>query len=547
MDWSTVGAVALATHVPVVAHPSDMSDYLPAIDSLPFDEGPLEGQISLSGESPNSVPVALIRSPTQESIEPTSNRRHRDSPIYTLNGDVLLNIFHLYRLAHPDEYEDEIDGLTINWSRQRWWYHLTHVCRLWRDIILGSPSQLDLHLFCAQGVPVADMLAHSPALPLTIFYHHFDREITAEDESGILLALSHHERVRRIWFWLPPNLGKISAAMGDQFPVLEHTFIHSRTEMVLPVTFQAPNLRHLLLSTAFLPIPSPLLTATAGLVTLYLHNIPASASFPPSYILIRLSLMAQLEELSIAFKSPLPNLDVVRQLHQTPSITQVTLPKLRRFVFQGTATYLEGLVAWISAPSLSSLGVNLYSQLSFTVPHLLQFMETSENLRFSAIKITFYAFAVFLMAEPLNNPPLQLYIMCRHLDWQVSAAVQVLGALSPVFSVVEQVTLAHEEHDQSSEWHNDVDQRLWRELLRPFTNTETVHVQDDLVDKIFRSLLSDDGEPPLELLPNLEEVGYSGGLNARDTLNAFVDVRRVAGHPVSLRLVDDSMFLDGSR
>jgi hypothetical protein len=171
-------------------------------------------------------------------------------------------------------------------------------------------------------------------------------------------------------------------------------------------------------------------------------------------------------------------------------------------------------------------------------------METSENLRFSAIKITFYAFAVFLMAEPLNNPPLQLYIMCRHLDWQVSAAVQVLGALSPVFSVVEQVTLAHEEHDQSSEWHNDVEQRLWRELLRPFTNTETVHVQDDLVDKIFHSLLSDDGEPPLELLPNLEEVGYSGGLNARDALNAFVDVRRVGGHPVRWIIQCSSMARD---
>jgi hypothetical protein len=30
---------------------------------------------------------------------------------------------------------------------------------------------LDLHLVCTNGVPVADMLSHSPHLPLIIYYH----------------------------------------------------------------------------------------------------------------------------------------------------------------------------------------------------------------------------------------------------------------------------------------------------------------------------------------------------------------------------------------
>jgi hypothetical protein len=71
-------------------------------------------------------------------------------------------------------------------------------------------------------------------------------------------------------------------------------------------------------------------------------------------------------------------------------------------------------------------------------------------------------------------------------------------------------------------------------------------VQDELVHNILHPLLSDDGEPPLELLPNLEEVGYdSVGLDGRDALNAFVNARRVAGHPVSLREISHSIFLDG--
>jgi hypothetical protein len=120
--------------------------------------------------------------------------------------------------------------------------------------------------------------------------------------------------------------------------------------------------------------------------------------------------------------------------------------------------------------------------------------------------------------------------------------VQIFGTLSPVLSVAEKVTFSYEEHNRSSEWHNNVDRRQWRDLLRPFTNAKTIHVHGDLVTKIFHSLPSDDGEPPLELLPNLEEVGYSGGKDARDAFTAFLNEQQVSGHPVILRLVDRLTF-----
>jgi F-box-like len=205
-----------------------------------------------------------------------SNRRH--SPIHILNDDVLLNIFHLYRLAEPDEYEDENGVFNVEWYRQRWWYKLAHVCRQWRNIILESPSRLDLHLFCANGVPIADMLTHSPPLPLTICYD--SAEITAEDESGILLALSHRDRVGRIDLRGLPNVEKFVMAMDDQFPLLERMYISSQNEVALPVTFQAPNLRHLILWTASLPIGSPSITNTAGLVHSLASQYPNIRLFP---------------------------------------------------------------------------------------------------------------------------------------------------------------------------------------------------------------------------------------------------------------------------
>jgi hypothetical protein len=415
----------------------------------------LSGRLCRRGEF--QIFVSLICSQTCELIgfNSTGNRRH--SPIQILNVDVLLNIFHLYRLE--EEYDDgiaKVFGVFV-WRRQCWWYKLAHVCRLWRNLILESPSRLNLHLYCTNGVPIADMLAHSPPLPLTIYYT--DRKITTEDESGILLALSHRDRVRHIHFSGLPNMGKFFTAMDDQFPILEFMYIYSTTEVVLPLTFQAPNLRYLLLLTASLPIGSPLPTTT-GLVTLDLIDIPASAYFPPSYLLTRLSLMAQLKRLSITFSSPFPDGDVERQLHQTPDMT--TLPNLRWFAFTGVSGYLEGLVSRINAPSLSILRVYLYNQLSFTVPRLLQFMKTSENLRSTAVHIYFGVLAVSLHAAPWKwDTPLELAVGCRPFGLRISsqAMVQFFDTFSPVLSVVEEVTFSYPVHHQSAAWHINVDRR----------------------------------------------------------------------------------------
>jgi hypothetical protein len=248
-------------------------------------------------------------------LNPTEPTRIRpNSSINILNDDALLNIFSIYQLDVSDEEEDENAQLPRRWDRQRWWYKLAHVSRQWRYLILASPARLNIHLLCTYGVPVADMLAHSPPLlPLTVIYNEFDRKMTAEDEEGALLALSHRHRVRRIALWMPAsNLGKFITDINEEFPILERMCIGSQAEdstgLVISGTVQAPNLRHF--STASLGFP--LLTNAAGLVNLELIDIPASAYFPPAYILSQILLMPQLRILKIHFHSPLPNRDVER-------------------------------------------------------------------------------------------------------------------------------------------------------------------------------------------------------------------------------------------
>ena len=57
---------------------------------------------------------------------------------------------------------------------------------------------------------MAEILEHSPPLPLIINHVEDSDFVTTEDEEGIILALKHRDRVRRIRLDIPvPNLQKV--------------------------------------------------------------------------------------------------------------------------------------------------------------------------------------------------------------------------------------------------------------------------------------------------------------------------------------------------
>src|SRR5258708_10402245 len=190
--------------------------------------------------------------------------------IHVLDDDSLLNIFNLYRPLFLGEGEYDFDdfrtseGSWGSWDRDhgRWWYKLAHVCRRWRILILRSASYLRLSLVCTNGTPVANMLAHSPSLPLTVEYVSND-SITAEDEEGMMLALQQRDRVRHLRLFYPfRDLRKLVVAIDEEFPILEYLDLQpwdvESTALMLPDTLQAPRLRHLLLRGFACPIRSRL-------------------------------------------------------------------------------------------------------------------------------------------------------------------------------------------------------------------------------------------------------------------------------------------------
>jgi hypothetical protein len=469
---------------------------------------------------------------------------------HTLDDDSLLNIFYLYRPGIFDEDEDV--GTRIlggkGWERERWWYKLAQVCQRWRNLILESASYLGLCLVCTYGTPVADMLAHSPHLPLVIDYSDADCDIAAEDEEGANLALEQHNRIRRIRLQMPVlKLQKlITTAICEEYPMLDYLIMmpsmkETSTALVLPETLQAPHLRHLALTGFVHPTGSRLLTTAMGIVTLCLYMSHPSAYFQPDTLLQWISLMPQLETLLVAFFFPVPDRYVGRQLMRMPIMTHVTLPNLRWFAFQGVSTYMEAVTCRITTPRLEKFGVQFFLLPTYSVPRLLQFVNTTESLRFDSAEFKFSEERVYVYVYPRDAKPrdaISIFVDCWHLDWQVSSVAQIFNSPSQIFSRVEHLILEHELHSRSSEEHNEVDRTEWRKLLRPFSKVKTLRVDDGLIEELARSLRLDDGEHPLELLPELQELAYIGSGDAGEAFTPFIDARQNAGHAVTLvRLV----------
>ena len=475
----------------------------------------------------------------------------RNSPLATsihmLDDDSLLNVFYLYRpfLLGEDENQDRrLIGGDKGWDRGRWWYKLAHVCQRWRKLVLGSAAYLDVSLVCTNGTPVTDMLANSPPLPLVVDYAlDEDDNFIAEDEEGVILALKQNDHVRRVRLYMPPtSLQKLITTMDDEYPILEHLIIVNSTEdkttmLTFPGTLQAPHLRHLALVSFALPIGCRLLTTAVGLVTLGLSMINPSTYFHPNTLLQWLSFMPHLETIVIGFHFPNHSRHVEGQLTHTAITTHVTLPNLCLFSFYGVTTYLEALLHRISAPRLEHLQIGCFNQLTFSVPRLLHFVGTTENLRFKTAQFKFSDEMVGVGVYPHEEADvyaLSFTVNCWQLDWQVSFVAQIFNVLSPVLSAVEHLTFEHEFHSQSSEEHNEVDPTEWRKLLRSFRNVKTLRIAEGLVEELSRCLQPDDGSLPSEMLPELQELTYSRSGNTGGAFTSFIDACQNAGRPITV-------------
>lgn len=440
------------------------------------------------------------------------------------------------------------------WShRERWWYDLAHVCQRWRRLILASASYLRICLVFTYGTPVADMLTHSPSFPLVVDYTDETRGLTVEGGEALWLAFlpERRDRVRRIHLLVHESyLWKFVAALLDgTFPALEHLSIklreqsHSSSSLTLPDTFRAPRLRHLVLTHFGFPLASPILVATAHLVTLSLNMFVYCR---PNDLLERLALLPRLETLELASIAPLISPGMQAALH-TPFGTQVILSNLRSFAFEGISTYLEALLPAMVTPLIEGLQSAFLNRMTSSVPCLLSCRTTPDNPNSSSGTAWFRFHHRGVTARVFHCDGDRTYVFflhafCRSLDLQLSFVSQLFDGPSPLLASVADLSLDYNRRIFSSpEQHvNSEDRRTqWRNLLRSFRNVEILRVHDELSRDISRSLLlGSEGEPPSRvLLPQLKELQFFATDNSPDagnTFAAFIYARGASGHPVRL-------------
>ncbi|KAH8991276.1 hypothetical protein EDB92DRAFT_1946072 [Lactarius akahatsu] len=454
-----------------------------------------------------------------------------------LNDDILLSIFDYYRLDKENA-----------WNVRLGWCKLTHVCQEWRYLIFESAFHLDLHILCTNGTPIVETLDHIPSLPIFVNYQFTNKTIREQDELGILHALRLRDRVRSIDLRLPSSiLHKYLMLMEEPFPRLEHLSLSVTvdqiiiTTLILPKTFLAPNLCHLILFGVGLPKRLRFLTSVVSIITLELRIIRASGYFSPRLLVARLQSLHQLEELSIGISIPIPRPSAERELLSKQG-NPVTLPNLKILRFHGVSAYLECLVAQIRAPLLERLNIALFNQIAFTLPLLSHFVIT-ERIKLESARVNFGPDAVTIImdhrterkGELLNDGNFVLRVTCKQLDWQIDCAAQVCGELRHALSSVESLALDFHERMMPTEWQNGgIDGTTWHELLRPFIGAKRLHTDGTLSEELSRALQVDEIGSDPGFLPDLRELAslFEGG-HPYSSFDSFIQARRVAGPPVA--------------
>ena len=446
--------------------------------------------------------------------------------IEVLPDDVLLEIFEFYMIMKIS-YRCARAGR----SEVEAWQSLVHVCRRWRNVVLGSPRRLNLRLYCTLKTPVRDALDVWPAFPLVIAALLGFSPST----DNIIVALGQRNRVREIELYLTGSRSEeVLAVMQVSFPELTNLQLYSYGEPlpVIPDSFLggiAPRLQSLkLFNIPFPGLPKLLLTATR-LVHLVLTNIPHSAYISPEAMVALLSVLSSLEALSLQFESPqsLPDREIRSLLTPKRSI----LPALATFYFNGVNGYLEELVARIETPQLGELDIT-FNNSNHRWSRLVQFINCTPTLRvLNEAHIIFCnrTSSVRLRSRTSNSDS----ISCREPDrWSSS---------SHPFSMVEDFYI---EHRYPQLFLNDdaIENTVWLQILLAFAMLKNLYLSKEFAPGIATALQELVGSRITEGLLCLQNIfverldELSGSF--QENIGQFVAARQLSGHPIAIYVWD---------
>ena len=385
------------------------------------------------------------------------------------------------------------------------------------------------------------MLDIWPALPLVIYGPGY---YPTRCVDNIVAALRYRDRVCQIDLATFETFERETylAAMQQPFPELTHLRLWGNDETVVPDSFLggfAPRLEGVdLMGIPFPGLPKLLLSAT-HLVYLRLQNIPHSGYFSPDAMFAALTTLTSLESLLLTFESPesCPDLESLR----LPSSTRSVLPVLKSFEFKGVSEYLEDLVTDIDAPQLNNFGITFFNDIIFDTPQLIQFISHTSipnALEGAFIVLGGISACVIFQSQIVGDVELKVSILCEGLDWQLSFLEQLCTPCLTFLSTLKHLYI-RESLSSRSGWKDNIENRVWRELLHGFTTVKNLYISENIALRIGPSLQELVKGRATEVLPTLENIFVedfksSGHGSVQEGIGQFVTARQVSSHPVTV-------------
>jgi hypothetical protein len=204
---------------------------------------------------------------------------------------------------------------------------------------------------------------------------------------------------------------------------------------------------------------------------------------------------------------------------------------------------LETFIPWIKTPLLEILHVTFPNEDIFLAPNLLSFLGTIENLRFSNVMLKVSAWFIFLQVNH-HRGFADLSLVSLYGDpspgafsQKIAAAGKIVNSLKRPLSTIERLTLlcGRVSGLTGATIERDSERMVWCYLFRPFGNVKTLFVDDGWTGWMSPFLLLRQGEPPMDLLPELKELRYCTHHDI--VVNAFTritEARRKVGRSVTL-------------
>ena len=470
--------------------------------------------------------------------------------IDVLPDNVLLDTFEFYLgKDNPDEI-DEFDGHDYDG-----WQTLVHVCRRWRCIVFASPRSLDLKLYCTRERSAnSEMLTIWPALPIVIDAQGIQSK---EDVANIGVALRQHDRVCKINYCnmkFDDFMLKEFAVIDEPFPALTSLVLasaYAQNVPVLPDSFlgrSAPHLR--LLGLYGIPYPSigKLLSSATSIVRFALWRVPHSGYIAPETIVPLLSTFSGLESLTLGIRYPRSRIH--RASRHPPPLTRVVFPSLTFLELGGEIEYLEDILSQIEAPMLTEIYFSIFNQVVFDTPLLGHFILRSDTFMTSHTACVDFRrdlVGVTLLGQEMadnNKKAIWLNISCKALDWQLSAATQVLNSFVSYIPTLESLEIEIDHRN----WQGEIEAIQWRECLHLFASVKKMTLgHEDLVRLVLPVVQELSAETGTEVLPALQDLflrmyswqpssGNSGSI--KKAIERFITTRQRYDHPVTVHYRD---------